>query len=159
MMVLRPYASRDCEEMSRLFYETVHRVNARDYSPAQLDAWASGEVDLDGWNQSFLAHETLVAWEDGRIVGFADMDKTGYLDRLYVHRDCQGRGIATALVQALEEKVPSPRYQTHASITARPFFEKRGYEVVKEQQVFRRGQWLTNFVMEKPKSPGPASQK
>ena len=40
---------------------------------------------------------------------------------------------------------------THASITARPFFEKRGYRVVKEQQVERHGVLLTNFVMEKPR--------
>jgi putative acetyltransferase len=36
---------------------------------------------------------------------------------------------------------------THASVTARPFFEKRGYKVVKEQQVERQGIFLTNFVM------------
>lgn len=36
-----------------------------------------------------------------------------------------------------------------ASITARPFFEKRGYKVIKEQQVEKQGIFLTNFVMEK----------
>lgn len=38
---------------------------------------------------------------------------------------------------------------THASITARPFFEKRGYKVKKEQSVIRHGVALKNFVMEK----------
>lgn len=38
---------------------------------------------------------------------------------------------------------------THASITARPFFEKRGYRVIREQLVERRGEKLKNFVMEK----------
>lgn len=38
---------------------------------------------------------------------------------------------------------------THASITARPFFEKRGYRVKKEQTVIRHGVALQNFVMEK----------
>lgn len=36
---------------------------------------------------------------------------------------------------------------THASITANPFFEKRGYQVAKEQQVERQGIFLTNYVM------------
>lgn len=36
---------------------------------------------------------------------------------------------------------------THASITARTFFEGRGYKVVKEQQVERKGIFLTNYVM------------
>lgn len=38
---------------------------------------------------------------------------------------------------------------THASVTAMPFFELRGYAVLKEQQVERKGLLLTNFVMEK----------
>lgn len=29
-------------------------------------------------------------------VGFADMDADGYLDRLYVHKGYQGRGVAAA---------------------------------------------------------------
>jgi putative acetyltransferase len=37
----------------------------------------------------------------------------------------------------------------HASITAKPFFQKRGYVVVKGQQVERQGILLTNFVMKK----------
>ena len=37
------------------------------------------------------------------------------------------------------------------SITARPFFERRGYRVVREQQVERQGIMLTNFVMIKEK--------
>lgn len=34
-------------------------------------------------------------------------------------------------------------------MTARPFFEKRGYRVEQEQQVVRRGVTLTNFIMKK----------
>ena len=40
-------------------------------------------------------------------------------------------------------------FTTHAALTARPFFLARGYQVVQEQQVERRGVLLTNFVMEK----------
>ena len=46
-----------------------------------------------------------------------------------------------------------PTRITHASITARPFFERRGWHVVKEQQVERRGVLLTNFVMERSCPP------
>lgn len=70
-----------------------------------------------------MAHHSLVAEEDGVTVGFADMDADGYLDRLYVHKDYQGRGVATALCDALEQAVQCEAYTTHASITARPFFE------------------------------------
>ena len=148
-MRLRIYAEADCPELARLFYDTVHTVNAKDYGQKQLDAWATGEVDLKSWNQSFLAHHTVVAEWDGVIVGFGDMDETGYLDRLYVHKDYQRMGVATAICDELERNSAATEFITHASITARPFFEKRGYVVTKEQQVERRGVRLTNFVMKK----------
>lgn len=76
----------------------------------------------------------------------------GYLDRLYVHADYQGRGVASAICEELERPVRG-KIVTHASITAKPFFEKRGYRVVREQQVERRGVLLTNYVMEKDRCP------
>lgn len=147
-MQLRPYRTQDCPALAGLFYDTVHTVNARDYTPPQLEAWADGHVDLAAWDRSLSERHSLVAVWDGVIVGFGDMASDGYLDRLYVHKDYQGRGIATALCDALEQAVPGP-YTTHASITARPFFEHRGYRVVREQQVERKGILLTNFVMQK----------
>ena len=86
---------------------------------------------------------------DGKLAGFADMDAAGYLDRLYVRWDCQRRGVATALCDALEEAVAAPQFTTHASITAKGFFEKRGYCAIRCQQVQRGNQCLTNFVMVK----------
>lgn len=148
-MILRKYAKTDCAELAGLFYDTVHMVNAKDYTREQLDAWATGEVNLEAWNESFQEHHTVVAEMDGKIVGFGDMDETGYLDRLYVHKDYQRRGVATAICDALEQNTKAAEFTAHASITARPFFEKRGYAVVREQQVERRGELLTNFVMRK----------
>lgn len=150
-MELRRYQQSDCKELTELFYHTVHTVNAKDYTKEQLDVWATGQADLAKWNQSLQEHYSVVAVENGVIVGFGDIDKTGYLDRLYVHADYQGRGIATAICNQLERAVQGD-ITTHASITAKPFFEKRGYKVVKEQQVERQGILLANFVMEKEKT-------
>ena len=152
-MLIRKYKPEDCRTLSRLFYHTVHTVNAKDYSQEQLKAWATGEVDLEKWNQSFLGHHTFVAVEttadQERILGFGDIDDSGYLDRLYVHKDYQGKGIGKALCQELESAVKSKNLSTHASVTARPFFEKLGYRVIKKQQVERQGILLCNYVMEK----------
>lgn len=149
-MRIRRYEPDDLSQIITLFYDTVHTVNVADYSKEQLDAWADGAPDLDRWSSSLLEHHSLVAVEsDDLIVGFGDIDGTGYLDRLYVHKDRQGLGIATALCDRLEGAVDAPLITTHASITARPFFEGRGYRVIREQQVERHGVWMTNFVMEK----------
>lgn len=148
-MFIRKYISSDCEQIARLFYETVHSVNAKDYSTEQLDVWATGNVDTEEWDRSFCEHYTVVCAEGKIILGFGDIDKTGYLDRLYVHKDFQRRGIASALCDELEKAVDAPQIITHASITAKGFFEKRGYIAVREQQVVRSGISLTNFVMVK----------
>ena len=126
-MQLRKYQPSDCAQLAELFYQTVHSVNAKDYTQEQLDAWATGEVDLQAWDASFRAHRTIIAVENGGIVGFGDMDGSGYLDRLYVHKDYQRQGVASAICDELE----------------------RFAVVVRKQEVIRRGVALTNFVMEK----------
>ena len=148
-MQLRKYQPSDCAQMAELFYQTVHSVNAQDYTREQLDAWATGEVDSQAWDESFRTHRTIVATENGAIVSFGDMDETGYLDRLYVHKDYQGQGIASAICDELERFTAGKTFTTHASITAKLFFQHRGYHVVRKQEVIRRGVALTNFVMEK----------
>ena len=149
--ILRRYQPNDIDAILSLFHDTVHSVCAKDYTPEQLGAWAGGSVDKAAWNVSLQAHHTLVAENGGMIVGFGDIDGD-YLDRLYVHKDWQGRGVATAILTALEQHAREAGkvcIVTHASVTARLFFERRGFAMVKEQQVERKGMLLTNFVMEK----------
>ena len=148
-MILRDYTPSDCKTLAELFFHTVHIINAKDYSEEQLNAWATGHIDLEQWNCSFLSHYTVVAEIDGTVVGFGDIDNTGYLDRLFVHADFQHQGIATAICDKLEQACHAEKIVTHASITAKGFFEKRGYKIVAKQQVERQGILLTNYVMER----------
>ena len=147
-MKIREYQASDCEEVAALFYNTVHTVNAKDYKKEQLDVWATGNIDLEKWNQSFQEHYSLVAVENNTIIGFGDIDSWGYLDRLYVHKDYQSKGVATTICDMLEMTVQGT-VVTHASVTAQPFFEHRGYKTIKQQQVERQGIFLTNYIMEK----------
>jgi putative acetyltransferase len=68
-MLIREYQSSDCKELAELFYDTVHRVNARDYAKA----WATGQVDLEKWNQTLKEHYSVVVVEDNTVVGFGDI--------------------------------------------------------------------------------------
>ena len=140
------------EEISRLFGETVRRVNIRDYTLAQAEAWAAGEADLLTRDDWFRRLYTLVAEADGQIAGYGNVDDTGYLDHLFVRWDCQGQGIAAALCDALEahcRELGVDAVTVHASKTALPFFLGRGYAIEREQQVPCRGQVLTNYALEK----------
>lgn len=148
-MEIRRYQPGDIKEIAALFHQTIHSVNAKDYTKEQLKAWSSGQINEEMWNRSFSDHHTVVAVISETIVGFGDMTSTGYLNRLYVHKDYQRQGIATAICDALEAHATAASFTTEASVTAKPFFENRGYRLISPQQVERRGVFLTNFRMKK----------
>lgn len=152
-MRLREYTPEDLPEIAELFYETVHAVNIRDYTKKQIEVWAGKEGRLKERGAFFETLYTIVAvHEDGRVIGYGNIDKTGYLDHLFVHKDFQRRGIATAICGQLEAHAKAGDIRTitvHASITAKKFFEHRGYRVYKEQCVKIEKESLTNFVMKK----------
>lgn len=148
-MIIRKYLPSDCKYLAKLFYQTVHFINAKDYTEQQLNAWAPGNVDIEEWDFSLSRHFSLVAMKDGIIAGFGDIDRTGFLDKLYVHKDYQNQGIATAICDNLEHAFHVSKITTHASITAKPFFLHRGYKVIKEQQAIRSNIPLTNYIMQK----------
>lgn len=154
-MEIRRFRASDMKQIVSLFYETVHSVNKQDYSSDQLDAWAPREEEalkLKNWKSSFLQNITYVAEINGVMVGFTDMTTEGHLDRLYVHKDCQRQGIASALLNQLESEARAlglREMYTEASITAKPFFERQGYQIIQEQVVERKGISLVNFRMSK----------
>lgn len=148
-MEIRNYKRDDLAEIISLFRDTVHKVNTKDYTQVQVDVWAPDSIDMDEWDKALSEHYTFVAVNDDVIIGFGDIDVSGYLDRLYVHHDYVRQGVATLICAKLESMIDSDKtIVTHASITAKPFFEKRGYRVVKEQLVKRNGVFLKNYIME-----------
>jgi putative acetyltransferase len=152
-MEIRRFIEEDISEVVSLFYETVHAVNKQHYSKEQLDAWALQEEaaqKLEAWKESMVSNITYIAEISGQIVGFADMTYGGELDRLYVHKNYQRRGVASALLKKLEAeagRLGVNEIRTDASITAKPFFEHHEYREAQSQIVERRGVKLDNFKM------------
>ena len=84
-LFIRPYDEGDLQSVVSLFYDTIHSVNLKDYTPEQADAWAPKKPDLSRWQGLLKGEDTWVAVQDGRIVGFANRDGE-YFDCLYVLR-------------------------------------------------------------------------
>lgn len=159
-LALRSAQLEDLPVLAQLFRDTVREINRKDYSAQQISTW-SGRWHSLLERRDFLEElHTLVALKDGAVVGYGNITDSGYLDHLYVHKDVQGQGVATALCDALETYALAQGAQileVHASITARPFFEHRGYHVLEEQTVQVDGVKMTNFRMQKginDKMPG-----
>lgn len=162
-LLLRDFRPADSAPLGRLFYDTIHVVNPRDYTAPQIDAWAPSVPAPGHWAERARTRHIIVAEDNTGVLGFVELRPAdSHLDCLYVRHDAQRQGVATALVRELEARARTLGLGTlraEASITARPFFERRGYATIAPQEVEIRGVKLTNFRMEKtltaPGAPRP----
>ena len=153
LLTIRPLAERDIPEMQALFRDTVLHVNVRDYSLDEVEDWASCGDSEEHWRRLLSENAYVGAFDaQGRLVGFSSMNAGGHLHSMFVHKDRQGAGVGSRLLSEVEKMAREygvRRIGAEVSVTARPFFEARGYSVVKEQKAKANRMYLTNFVMEK----------
>jgi len=154
-MFLRAYRPADKRHVQQLFYDTVHSMNARDYTPEQLDIWAPAEPRREAWAR--LDEQFCFVVEAQKvIVGFVSMAHDGLVDFLFVHQDYQGKGIAATLlkyVERLARKKGITKLRTEASVTAQGFFEKKGFSTLAENRKVLDGVEFLNHQMVKHLSP------
>ena len=148
----RTAVASDLLAIRELFRDTITNVNIKDYSEEQIAAWSSGWEDEQRWYDKFSTQHFVVEENNGALTGFSSVDGRGHLDYMYVHKDHQRQGIATALLYAIEHhsmKNGIMRLTSDVSITARPFFEHHGFHIVEKQQVQYKGMIFVNFKMQK----------
>ncbi|WP_349945985.1 GNAT family N-acetyltransferase, partial [Bacteroides cellulosilyticus] len=151
--IIRAALQSDAVELKNLFQNTVLAINRRDYSQAEVEDWASCGDDLSNIENMIKTHYFIVAVnQQSEIVGFSSITSQGYLHSMFVHKDFQGEGIATMLLNEIEQYAITNgimRITSEVSLTARPFFEKKGYIVEEEQKRKANQLSLTNFWMAK----------
>ena len=77
---LRP---ADVPALARLYFETVHAVNARDYAPRQLWAWAPRVYPDAFWRARLCRYRVFVVELGGEPVAFGELDARGEVDCFY----------------------------------------------------------------------------
>jgi putative acetyltransferase len=156
-ITIRPYTETDAPLLAAIYFHTIHNINAKDYTKEQLDVWAPlTSVDASSWLDKWQTLPPLVAvatCEDSDvIVGFAEFEANGHIDCFYCHHDYQGCGVGSALMNAIEEKAKEhglTKIFAEVSVTAKPFFVAKGFQVMKQQVVTLQRVELVNFMMEK----------
>jgi putative acetyltransferase len=136
--------------MQQLFVDTISSVCKSDYSPVQITAWISSIENTQRWTDKLTAQYFLVAESNNKIVGYASLENNTRIDFLYVHKDYQRQGIASWLYADIEKKAIQKKMTTlhsDVSITAKPFFEKKGFKALELQTNLIRGVEILNYKM------------
>ena len=164
-LTIRKVAAGEERALWQLYHDTIHHVNSRDYSPEQLQAWAPDEIEMGKWIEKIQRIEPWVCVIDEQITGYADLQPDGLIDHFFVHHGYQRQGVGRRLFETIEEAAKVLGLRTlhaHVSITARPFFESRGFLVLLQQEVTIGTVVLTNFKMIKrlhPSATDPHSRR
>lgn len=151
-MIIRKGALNDLAEMRTLFTDTIATVCKNDYDNDQINAWKSGAENEARWLMVMENQKVYIAEINHKIVGFCTLDQENYIDLLFVHKDFQHRGIAGKLYTFTEQEARNQNEKSltaHVSKTARSFFEKMGFKVIKEHTVNIKGTDLINYQMVK----------
>jgi putative acetyltransferase len=148
----RPFEFTDLLGVIEIYTASIRTLAAPYYSPEQIAAWAPLPPDADRWQQRLSLLHTIVAEADGVLAGFASYTDEGYLDFLFTRPGFARRGVATSLYQSVESTLRAtnvPLVTTQASLAARPFFDRHGFQVDAEESVECRGVYLRRFAMHK----------
>jgi putative acetyltransferase len=157
---LRPFLPADTPVLAAIFTAAVEEMTGDDYNSEQQEAWASVADDEEAFGKKLAGELTLIATLRNAPVGFASLKGKDHIDMLYVHPSAAGKGVASALCDALE-KLAGGRGATSltvdASDNAQDFFRKRGYVARQRNSITLNGEWLANTTMQKTlRDGGPA---
>src|SRR3954452_6809777 len=131
-ILIRRATAGDAEAVHRIVLLALRDTNARDYPPSVIDRLVLTLPDKVASNLQTRC--AFVASVDGRVVGTASLNGQTVTSG-YVHPDYQGRGIATKLMDSLENVANTQAHRTlsvQSSVTAKKFYAKRGFRLVRE---------------------------
>ena len=160
-MLIRPFAVGDEAALYAVFFSAIHDVASRDYTAAQVDAWAPplATGNDERWTRRVQGIRPFVVEIDGRIVAYADVQSNGYIDHFFVSGAVARRGVGTALMNRLHEAARAQQIvelTSHVSITAQPFFSRFGFVLAEQRTVVIDGVSLSNALMAKTLAGGTA---
>jgi putative acetyltransferase len=145
---IRSARQEDLKAITQLFRETV--LHVKEYTEQQVTTWAKRHEETARWEDRLRRQHFLLAESEDELVGFGSITADGYLDTLFVDRNFQRKGVASTLVDKLLEYARQHKVEivhSEVSLTAKPFFEKYGFRVLRPQQVVLDDVVFVNYFM------------
>ncbi len=147
---IRRYNPGEESTLFNVYYTAVHQLASREYSQEQIQAWAPRDLDANLWEERIQGINPFVAELNDELVGYADLQSSGYMDHFFVSGSHARCGIGTALMNHIlrEARLANLHELTSdVSRTAQPFYEKFGFTVVEQRQPKLRGVVIPNAFM------------
>ncbi len=135
-----------------VYHSAIHLIASRDYTEAQVNAWAPTDLDSELWANRMRGINPFVAEIDGKVVGYADVQENGYIDHFFVSGRHPRQGIGKALMETIQLEATRLRLielTSDVSRTAQPFFERFGFNVVEQRTPVIRDIEVPNALMRK----------
>lgn len=159
---LRPFLAADTVPLQDLYAQSIEELTQDGYDEDQRMAWIARAADAATFAKRLSENLTLIVERDGERLGFASLKGNAEIDMLYVHPYAAGEGVASALLDALE-KLATARGATtltaDVSDTAHDFFQSRGYQPVRRNNIPIDDVWLTSTTMTKAVGKSGAGEK
>ena len=151
-MHIRRFRIGEERDLFKVFHSAIHLVASRDYTPKQVNAWAPISLDQELWTRKIRDIKPFVAEIDGKVVGYADVQSSGYIDHFFVSGYYPGQGIGRLLMSTLHSEATLlglTELTSDVSRTAQPFFEKFGFCIIEQRMPELRGVVVPNAHMRK----------
>ncbi|RFP88000.1 GNAT family N-acetyltransferase [Rhodobacteraceae bacterium 63075] len=149
---VRDASADDLDALGALFFRSVREGAAPCYSEAERAAWAPEMPSGADWARRLEGLELLMAEQDDTPLGFMAVSPEGYLDMAFVTPEARAKGVSDAIYAVLECRARSKRLHelsTHASLMAKSFFERQGWNVGQAEDVARGAETLRRYRMTK----------
>ncbi|WP_294900387.1 GNAT family N-acetyltransferase [Tatumella sp. UBA2305] len=151
-MQLRRFREGDEVALFRVFCSSIRDIAARDYTPQQIAAWVSEDIDAHHWVALMRQLQPFVVEIAGDIAGYADVQPDGYIDHFFVSGKYPRQGVGRLLMNAIHKEAARLKLSELTALvskTAEPFFRQQGFVVVERGFPVRRGVTLENARMRK----------
>jgi len=143
--MIRQARKTDIPALLHVFKVSTESLASKDYSAEQIKVWVEG-ASAERFDEAIRNQYFLVAESQQQVIGFASLQDNNYIDFVFVHPEAAGKGLAQELIASLLKTANFP-VSVDASETAKPLFEKLGFELIQKNQLEIDGTSIHNYHM------------
>ncbi|MBK1971887.1 GNAT family N-acetyltransferase [Campylobacter sp. TTU_617] len=146
--MIRKASIKDLNTCIILFKQSVKTLCLKDYTQKQIKMWI--KIDKEKWEEKFKNNDVFIYEKEGKIASFISIiNCQKMLDLLFTHPNFTKQGLAQNLLDFTLKNYLYKEIYTFASLSAKDFFLKNNFKIVRENEVKRNDQILKNFLMKK----------